>query len=310
MANFLLPCSASADHPKKQSSYPTVLSDAIRSILDSIEALALFYQLVIMRKPASRPGFIAFDAHGGDSGCHLRSSMILDAYAGYSEFELHEPERFQAFCASLARTIELLKDLETRARNAHTSLTGRGKQPEDVALRQKKDTPRNILKNLGWTEISGANSSTDTIGANPNSSNSGIYVKGQDSSGFCHAARPLVKKGDGMGGDAAQSNPSWNILDPSVMLRFIVYSYTLSRYKKFKYTGDRLVGLVDPNEAESRLEKLECASTNTPCGRYKRPGVNRLEKEFRDIKSWLSKLSTDWISRTATRLPRLHGMAS
>lgn len=310
MANFLLPCSESADNLKQKSSYPTVLGDIIRSISDAIAALTQFYQLVIMRKPASRPGFIAFDAHGGDSGCHLRASMILDAYSGYSGLAFHESERFQAFCASLARTIEILKDLETRARNALTSLTGCGKQPEDVELRLKRDTPRNILRKLGWTEISGTNSSTDTIGANPNSSNSDIHVKGQDSSGFCHAASPLVKKGDGMGGDAAQSNPSWNLLDPSVMLRFIVYSYTLARYKKFKYTRDRLVGLVDPKEAESRLEKLECASTNTLCGRYKRPGVNRLEKEFRDIKSWLSKLSTDWISRTATRLPRLHGMAS
>ncbi len=113
-----------------------------------------------------------------------------------------------------------------------------------------------------------------------------------------------------MSGSTAQCSPVWDILNPWVMFRFVVYGYTLSRYKRFKYAGQKLVGQLDPREAEARTKQLKCAIMDTSCGRYKRPGMNRLEKEFRDIKSWLSKLSNDWLLHTIARLPRLHKMSS
>lgn len=308
MTNFLFPCSAAADNAKKHTNYPALLRDIIRSASDSIKALTLFDQYVVKRKPASKPGLTAFDAHGGDSGCHLRASMIMDAYTGYAEFACREPERLEEFCMSLAKTIANLRQLEVSTRNMHAQLTFAGTKPEDLGLDRQKDTPRNILRHLDWTEAfktDWARGALETRKAKPHSNAGGRPAEDQLPTTYCRAAK---KDDDGNGMN--QSDRAWDILNPPTMLRFIVYSYTLSRYRKFKFTGERLLGLVDPHEVESRTKQLKCASMNTSCKHYKLPGINRLEKEFRDIKSWLSKFSNAWIMHTMRRLPRLHCMVS
>lgn len=308
MTNFLFPCSAAADNAKKHTNYPALLRDIIRSASDSIKALTLFDQYVIKRKPASKTGLTAFDAHGGDSGCHLRASMIMDAYTGYAELACREPERLEEFCMSLATTIANLRELEASTRNMHAQLTLARTKPENLGLNRQEDTPRNILRQLGWTEAFQTNLAgviSETRSDKPNSNASGRPAEHQLSIPYCRA----VKTNDG-NSTLIRSNLVWDISDPSAMVRFIVYSYTLSRYRKFKFTGKRLLGLVDPHEVESRTKQLKCASMDTSCKHYKLPGINRLEKEFRDIKSWLSKFSNAWVMHTMRRLPRLHCMVS
>lgn len=293
MTNFLFPCSAAADNAKKHTNYPALLRDILRSASDSIKALTLFDQYVIKRKSASKTGLTAFDAHGGDSGCHLRASMIMDAYTGYAELACQEPERLEEFCMSLAKTIANLRELEVSTRNMHAQLTLARTKPENLGLNRQEDTPRNILRHLGWTEAFQTNLASETRRDKPNGNASGRPAETNDGNST------LI-----------QSNLVWDISDSSAMVRFIVYSYTLSRYRKFKFTGKRLLGLVDPHEVESRTKQLKCASMDPSCKHYKLPGINRLEKEFRDIKSWLSKFSNAWVMHTMRRLPRLHCMVS
>lgn len=89
------------------------------------------------------------------------------------------------------------------------------------------------------------------------------------------------------------------------MVRFIVFSFTLSKYKTFSYDGKRTIGTVKPCSAVGLVDSLDTSRTKNKTT-YKKPGINRLEREFREMKVWLSSLTTAWLlsrSRNIMQFP-------
>lgn len=298
MANFLFPCTTSVDHVKKQNNYHTILSDVVRSASDAIDALSLFRQLLTQHKAVTRSsGLTAFDAHGGDAGCHLRAAMFLDAYTKYDDIAFRDPMVLAHFDACLSKTIEGLRHVKANGVELYYNLVQDCLSSEDVGLPPKEATPRQILRRLGWA---------DEVYTEPTWKR---RTKG-DPAEVHYPREPLAVSAEHEPSrdivDGVLQRPSWNVFDAPVMIRFIVYAYTLSKYKRFLFNGWKITGMVDPRQVRGLTDALATSAAQNK--QYKRPGSNRLEKEFKELKVWLSGLSTDWLLATCTKLPQLRQM--
>jgi hypothetical protein len=63
----------------------------VRGALDAIEALELFRGLLLgTNNDPQSVGFMAFDAHGGDTACHLRAGMLLEVFSVHRQLVLNQ----------------------------------------------------------------------------------------------------------------------------------------------------------------------------------------------------------------------------
>ncbi|KAK7428409.1 hypothetical protein QQZ08_005028 [Neonectria magnoliae] len=288
MSNFLFPANDSVDHAKRKYAYPALLGDIVRGSRDSIDALRLFQELLRGNETSSSSiGFMAFDAHGGDTGCHLRAGMFLETFKVYRDMFLLDSDGWQDFERSVENLVQRLQEVSARAQEACARLTKEKVKPGKVGFHANQETPRNFLVKLGWT----GQVQSKSLASGLSSEASSFSDKNLSSS-----------SDEDLKDDVGAKNPTWNVLHFSTLVRFVIYSFILSRHKTFSYHKEVLIGRLDLPEVDKITKELMEPYWDMQYSAYKHPGPKRLDREFSDIQSWLSKLSCEWLSSLADRL--------
>ncbi|KAI9723331.1 MAG: hypothetical protein M1812_001214 [Candelaria pacifica] len=154
MAALLFPSLISPSPSQRRNLYTAVLMDLVRGSSDAIDALKLFSDLVLgERTDSDSPGFMAFDAHVGDTSCQLRAGMFLHIVSFHrnSLRACAKPEQ-SPLGVWLSQTIVALDNLRTEAKKACGRLTQERVHPSKLGFGEKHDTVEGILKTLGWSE--------------------------------------------------------------------------------------------------------------------------------------------------------------
>jgi hypothetical protein len=155
MATYLFPAGKhsriSSSAPHKPSAIPRHLFNIVRGGNDAIDALQLFLKLLREEDfDTTSPGYMAFDAHVGDTSCQLRACMLLEIFNRYRQHVSSTTEvRF------IEQTIEHLKKV---VENAHTFCKevcnmGVSKAgPAALGMSKQGMSIDEILRRIGWTE--------------------------------------------------------------------------------------------------------------------------------------------------------------
>ncbi|EKG19766.1 hypothetical protein MPH_02912 [Macrophomina phaseolina MS6] len=148
MSYFIFPAQTISHGLRPRNTYASILTDVVRASADSIDALLLFRKLLLGEGNASDDvGFTAYDAHVGDTSCQLRAAMVLDL------FKHHRRYAARASPAWIDQVVEKLQDVQNKARKTLAQLTIERVHPSKLGIGARQDTPEDILKALGWSEL-------------------------------------------------------------------------------------------------------------------------------------------------------------
>jgi hypothetical protein len=199
------------------------------------------------------------------------------------------PELWSDINQALQATINNLQTVSDNAQQACTKLTKEKQKPSKVGLHPNQDTPRNILNKLGWR---------DPGSLFPDSLPSLTPPWVKSSSQWDSSSSTLYQAS---GNEGHVPTTVWDVFESSILILLVVYSFILSKYKRFSYQNGTLIGRMEPKIAEEFTVKLMEPYWDTGNKAYKNPGLHRLEKEFRDLQSWLSDLSCAWLLSLSKR---------
>lgn len=92
----------------------------------------------------------------------------------------------------------------------------------------------------------------------------------------------------------------WDALDAKMVARFLVFCFTLSKYKTFGRFAAGVGGRLCPEEAIRVGDAMVADVWNrvTPDYKYSK-ATRRVSLEFAALQTWLSELSCAWLCRTA-----------
>lgn len=335
MAHIIFPAGDGINEAKRREDYPVLLADIVRGASDSVAALDLFRELVENVNPRNdKPGFMAFDAHGGETGCHLRAGMFDEIFSNYQQIFRYEPEEWQSLRALLDDTTKRLELLIDQSKTAYIKITN-FVRPQTLGLGPMQDTPLNILSHLGWVDpeqifsdhaarIKLRRRLWEALETGSDSSDSGSALSDNSSSlhstsamsspniaptevsstgsplpeGSCLDLGSTFKEASFIpDNDSSTSETSWNIFEPSTLIRVIVYSYILSKYKTFLFYNGSPNSSIDDRAANDYTLRLMSSFHNTMP--KKRPGLKRLQVEFRKMQAWVSDMSCAWLRSLA-----------
>jgi hypothetical protein len=146
MTTLILPPELLPTGSRVRGSYGSVLAHVVRASFDAEEAVRLFASLLI---EADHSGFARFDAHVGDTACHIRAGLLREVYNSCKKANAEG-------LASWFRTAALqFRHIRKAAKKICFRLTQDRLNPEVVGLGSKQDTPVNIMKALLNLEVDG-----------------------------------------------------------------------------------------------------------------------------------------------------------
>ncbi|KAK8040203.1 hypothetical protein PG993_008614 [Apiospora rasikravindrae] len=77
MAHLLFPAGKSITKGRRKDEYHVLSTDIVRARIDAVDALTLFHNLIAgADRGDEAPGYMSFDAHVGETGCHLRAGIV------------------------------------------------------------------------------------------------------------------------------------------------------------------------------------------------------------------------------------------
>lgn len=371
MADFLFPAFEERIRSHKRLLYPAFLTDLVRGASDAIEALELFRGLLLETNNGPQSvGFMAFDAHGGDTGCHLRAGMLLEAFSVHRQLVRNQTVGTPMIPLWINKNIQSLVETRERAKKVCTALTYDRIHPTKLGLGAKEDTSKHILDILEWKEPvfspsheslycsaepshetpkggstvailrSGNTSPVCFDGSEPeirgflcNQLSSSLNL-GEDSLDLGHKkqnyshniekctllhsaddwniGQPLfsppmspssgaLSSIDGSEGEISPLQTRWDLLDSKLLVRFVVFSYILSKYKMFYCFKDIVGARLYPEGAVSYGYELMEQCWNFKNFEYKKAKLERMALELRALQIWLSDLSCAWQQSLAAR---------
>ncbi len=155
MTSLLFPPSTpfgALNNSQKRMFYPAVLTDVVRGSSDAIEALELFRDLLLEKTPsADSIGYMAFDAHVGDTSCQLRAGMLKELVSAHRNILLASQSENQT-PDWLLETLCRLRKVRDGAKGAASKLTKERIHPSKLGFGVKQDSPKGILTALRWSE--------------------------------------------------------------------------------------------------------------------------------------------------------------
>lgn len=305
--------------------YAQLLTDVARSASDAIDALELFRTLLLGAD--SHPdslGFMAFDAHGGDTACHLRAGMLLEVFSAHRQMIVNSATGKPKIPVWIDRHVELLKNTTQRAKELCAALTKDRVHPTKLGIGAKEDTAEHILGVLGWEE--------PVFGQSPES----IYC--EEERGTADTEEPVEREirdehsfparykwnaelssyssprspssaTTASSASSASSEPDilsplrtqWDLLDTKSVVRFLVFSYILSKYKTFFCMKDIVGARLYPEGAFTYGYALMAEYWDFKNVEYKKAKLERVSLEFRALQTWLSDYSCAWLQSLAMR---------
>ncbi|KAF2677136.1 hypothetical protein K458DRAFT_447123 [Lentithecium fluviatile CBS 122367] len=251
-AGKLAKFSSSARH--KPISIPRHLFNIVRGASDSVDALQLFLKLLHEEEvDKTSPGYLAFDAHVGDTSCQLRACMLLEILNRYRQ---HGSSAMEV--CSIEQTIERLKKVIENARTFCQNICNLAvtkATPETLGMSKHGMSIDEILQRLEWTEIrtprrsqelsnptlfySVASSVVSRSTSRDRSSEGGVGNTNTIASSATSIsdAAPTEQNEKQLEAPsivfAEASSDYWEPWDWHQVVHFLVYSYILSKYKHF-----------------------------------------------------------------------------
>lgn len=262
MTTFLLPTGPNAAGPRKRSLYCTVLADIIRAATDAEDALQTAANLL---NGDCKGYFSKYDAHVGETGCHIRATMLIVAFQAMKSDAL-EIEG-QPVPNWICDAISQLSTIRTNAERVCLELTKNRKNPALMKLDPKRDYPERIVSVILDQEIT-------TLG---------------DQSLTAH--------------HPCSGEANWDPKDPKMLLRFLVYCYVLSKYKRFSVTEDGGCCRLATELAAEESRRLSAPYWDTRNEDYTLPKSARILAELTSLQCWLSKVSCDWLQTVSYSAP-------
>lgn len=318
MSNFLF---SIGKHSRKSSTarikpthLPKQLLHLVRGATDAVEALNLFLGLLSESEAGTTtpealgaPGFLAFDAHVGDTACQLRACMLLEMIAQYRRASSSSLDILQ-----IQSTICRLDEFIANAQNFCQKLLKLdwNKAPIEnlgsLGVSKHGMTMEEVIEKLGWTGLGSlpvvgrplSNTSTSTtplgsplenISEKPSSSSS----SNASSNSFANTLNTRNHH------DLDQPDATSDLWDPwnwRQTVQFLVYSYVLSKYKRFVVRAQVYGANIDPKIAFQVSHALMDGKFDHP---YQHLKIKSIEEEFRVLQSYLSDLSCSWLKSIA-----------
>ncbi|KAF2669310.1 hypothetical protein BT63DRAFT_440002 [Microthyrium microscopicum] len=279
MSTFLFPPDGAKNGARRRVNYPVVLSDLLRGATDAIDALKLFLNLIGGDDNDSLSyGFGAFDAHGGDTNCHVRTGMLLETYTIYSSIVKRNSNQSKKLRIWIERIIKNLERVQAKSIVVCVKLTWEDMLPTEVNLGLKEDLPEQILRKLGWTEALES------------------LMPPKDAS-ECPPQNPFLPQADGI----SDLDVSWNIFDSTVLVRFVVYSFILAKYMRLVNTNGSTIARIVFEDVETYTNALIKPYWNGKNIKYKHAKIQRIFTEFTRMQAWLSDISCAWLHALSCR---------
>lgn len=146
MTTLILPPETLPTGSRKRGSYGSVLTHIVRASFDAEEATRLFASLLL---EADHSGFARFDAHVGDTACHIRASLLREVYNSCKKTSA------EGFASWFITAAVQFRRIRKAAEKICFRLTQHRLNPEVVGLDSKRDTPVNIMNALLNLELDG-----------------------------------------------------------------------------------------------------------------------------------------------------------
>jgi hypothetical protein len=372
MASLLFPTTDLPAGARRKSDYVAFMSDIARASNDAASALSLFANLVAGTAGGSEsPGFMAFDAHGGDTGCQLRAGMMQEVFILYRQLFDNMTETWATFHSQIQETTAKLRFVHENATHACMRLVRDKVHPNKLGFATTQDTPENMLRVLGWDAGSGHLSlanvlsemlirqTGEAMGTFPIihqhiSAMGKISIDGRHSpsTGLTesdHTSLASATSTEVNGGHSAITSPSsssedlralcmnvqqegdiqslsgsntriqafveqtellatkWDPLSYHTLARFIVFCYTLSKYKSFTVLQGNVGATLAVEDAAETSYSFIRPYTD---GKKKAGKPQRILREFAEMQTWLTGLSCAWqrsLAQRSIRAPDMEG---
>lgn len=325
MTDIIFPAFEQRFKVQKRIVYATFLTDVVRGSTDAIDALSLFRDLLYgEQKEPESVGYMAFDPHGGETGCHLRAGMVLEAFRVHRELAFDNDRPLAPIW--IDQTIEALRDTSKNAKQLCARLTKDRVAAPKLGLSDKEDTPARILDIVGWKgpvfgKGSGGlyESPSQPSAQAPGSLSRSTLAQALESLNV-EQVNPVAIDNDATSSSAtAPQTPSstvtsfddvlspvrtrWDLHDGQVMLRFVVYAYVLSKYKVFFCLKSNVGARLFPEGAAKYQYELMADYWNYDNVEFRKAKLDRIGSELRVLQSWMSDLTCAWLQSCALRYP-------
>ncbi|KAL4887212.1 hypothetical protein BJY04DRAFT_212260 [Aspergillus karnatakaensis] len=131
---------------QRRKHYPLFLSDVARDCSDAVESLSQFADLMSGRGDIenSPVGYRAYDAHVGETACHIRAGMLMELYGVYQQSANEK--------LYLTKYIACLQQTQENAQNLCFQLTSNNACPTKFGLGSKLEGTDTFVAALGWIE--------------------------------------------------------------------------------------------------------------------------------------------------------------
>ncbi|KAH7350328.1 hypothetical protein BKA66DRAFT_516482 [Pyrenochaeta sp. MPI-SDFR-AT-0127] len=266
----------------KPISIPRHLFNIVRGASDAVDALQLFLKLLNEEEiDKSSPGYLAFDAHVGDTSCQLRACMLLEILNRYRQQGSSAME-----ARHIQRTIEILKKVIENARTLCQdicNLAATKAAPETLEISKHGMTIDEILQRLEWTDLrtphrNQKGSNATQFSSAPSSVVSRSTSRDRLSEGSVGNTNTIASSATSISDAtpveqhekqseipsivfAEASSDYWEPWDWHQVVHFLVYSYILSKYKHFivrANTSDDQVNINSRPNIESVIRENIC----------------------------------------------------
>lgn len=319
MSQLLLPTEGSFVKPSnvrhKPTELPRQLFYIIRGGTDAIEALELLLELLSESSIAedkttiSRSGFLAFDAHVGDTACQLRACLLLEV-TNY----LKRPGSSTTIDA-VRSTLRHLKGVVGNGQQLMGELLGldwnkiRAGGLDKLRVPKAGLTMNELLARLGWSGMRRRLFPYDSRSAS--SAESGVsqdYPPSMELSLYGSEAGSSNLSTPEWGSETSDNDDEihgmhWNPSDKQQVVRFLVYSYVLSKYKQLTaFSGVYRVTL----KTELAFERGQRLTEQEFGHQFVRPNKRPIGEEFMSLQRYISELSCAWLESQARKSWTLH----
>ncbi|KZM20713.1 hypothetical protein ST47_g8139 [Ascochyta rabiei] len=293
----------------KPTEIPRQLFYITRGATDAIEALELFLELLF--EPSHQPqqdthgsiGYLAFDAHVGDTACQLRACMLSDIMKHY---------RRPGSCVHVVAMRATISELKKLLENTTRLLTGlldldwnkiRSGGLEALGVPKSGMTLNELLFKLEWKIAeaktlnyeSSRGSSQESLGSMASS------LSGADFNDALPSNRSEFS--------AMSPEEHWKPSDWRQVVQFLVYSYILSKYKQLIACNGVYRATLNPDRAFTMGQILLQREFGS---QFVRPNKRAIEEEFLGLQRFVSGLSCAWLesrARTSWSIqPRFHSL--
>lgn len=296
MADLLFPTLHQRLKSQPKALYAAVLTDVARAAFDSIEALKSFRALLLdSPNGTSSPGLMAFDAHVGDTGCHLRAGMFLEIY------RLHR----NVSSAWIDQTIHRLRKTQEKAQQICAALTQQSARPQSVGLSGKDLPLPKLFRAVDWEEISSAEPSNTPyllkdVGGPRRS------FEGDSSKSVSWSSTSSTRSRSTSPSSTGSETPlpfetRWTPDNIKMLVRLVVYSFVLSKYKSFSSVNNTVVARLCPEDTAEAGYALMEGFWDFDHSDYRKARVERFSQELRALQVWISDLSSAWLHSVAMR---------